>query len=112
MALIARRPWSVVMALALSAVAFCAPALAQDRFIVMSSTTSTEQSGLFAHLLPRFTGRPIRGGAWSVAQLACINAGLALFALGLPGVGGALLWLSLALFSVRLWPVLRPASPD
>ena len=29
-------------------------ARAQDRFIVMSSTTSTEQSGLFAHLLPAF----------------------------------------------------------
>ncbi len=26
----------------------------QDRFIVMASTTSTEQSGLFAHLLPAF----------------------------------------------------------
>ncbi len=29
-------------------------AWAQDRSIVMASTTSTEQSGLFAHLLPRF----------------------------------------------------------
>ena len=29
-------------------------ALAQDQFIVMASTTSTEQSGLFAHLLPAF----------------------------------------------------------
>ena len=28
---------------------------AQDKFIVMASTTSTEQSGLFAHLLPAFT---------------------------------------------------------
>jgi tungstate transport system substrate-binding protein len=28
---------------------------AQDRHIVMASTTSTEQSGLFAHLLPIFT---------------------------------------------------------
>ncbi len=27
---------------------------AQDRFITMASTTSTEQSGLFAHLLPAF----------------------------------------------------------
>ena len=27
---------------------------AQDKFIVMASTTSTEQSGLFAHLLPAF----------------------------------------------------------
>lgn len=30
------------------------PASAQDKFIVMASTTSTEQSGLFAHLLPAF----------------------------------------------------------
>ena len=30
------------------------PPVAQDRFIVMASTTSTEQSGLFAHLLPAF----------------------------------------------------------
>jgi tungstate transport system substrate-binding protein len=29
-------------------------AQAQDKFIVMSSTTSTEQSGLFAHVLPAF----------------------------------------------------------
>ena len=32
-----------------------ASAFAQDRSIVMASTTSTEQSGLFAHLLPAFT---------------------------------------------------------
>ena len=31
------------------------PAAAQDRHIVMASTTSTEQSGLFPHLLPAFT---------------------------------------------------------
>ena len=31
-----------------------APALAQDKVIVMASTTSTEQSGLFPHLLPAF----------------------------------------------------------
>ena len=30
------------------------PASAQDKFIVMASTTSTEQSGLFAQLLPAF----------------------------------------------------------
>jgi tungstate transport system substrate-binding protein len=33
------------------------PAAAQDRFIVMASTTSTEQSGLFGHLLPAFTAK-------------------------------------------------------
>ena len=36
----------------LLAAATLAPA--QERFIVMASTTSTEQSGLFAHLLPAF----------------------------------------------------------
>ncbi|MES2994221.1 MAG: extracellular solute-binding protein [Pseudomonadota bacterium] len=34
--------------------AFALPAAAQDKFIVMASTTSTEQSGLFPHLLPAF----------------------------------------------------------
>lgn len=63
---------------------------------------------LGAHMLPRFTGRPIRGGAWSRTQLVLANAGIALFAFGLPLFGGALLWLSLALFAVRLWPVLQP----
>ena len=33
---------------------FLTPALAQDRFITLSSTTSTEDSGLFGHLLPLF----------------------------------------------------------
>ena len=39
-----------------AAVALLAPlvAPAQDKSIVMASTTSTEQSGLFAHLLPAF----------------------------------------------------------
>ena len=34
--------------------ALALPAAAQDKFIVMASTTSTEQSGLFPHLLPAF----------------------------------------------------------
>jgi tungstate transport system substrate-binding protein len=33
----------------------CGPAAAQDRSITVASTTSTEQSGLFGYLLPRFT---------------------------------------------------------
>jgi tungstate transport system substrate-binding protein len=33
------------------------PASAQDRFITVASTTSTEQSGLFAHILPIFTAK-------------------------------------------------------
>ncbi len=35
-------------------VALSGPSRAQDKIIVMASTTSTEQSGLFAHLLPAF----------------------------------------------------------
>jgi len=40
--------------LGLAAVALAPLARAQDKSIVMASTTSTEQSGLFAHLLPAF----------------------------------------------------------
>ncbi len=40
---------------ALLALAACQGALAEDKYIVMASTTSTEQSGLFSHLLPAFT---------------------------------------------------------
>jgi tungstate transport system substrate-binding protein len=35
--------------------AFALPALAQERSITVASTTSTEQSGLFGHILPIFT---------------------------------------------------------
>jgi tungstate transport system substrate-binding protein len=36
-------------------IALLSGAVAQERSITVASTTSTEQSGLFAHLLPRFT---------------------------------------------------------
>ncbi len=47
---------ALLSAACLAAGATLAPAsaLAQDKFIVMASTTSTEQSGLFKHLLPAF----------------------------------------------------------
>lgn len=35
--------------------AFALPAMAQERSITIASTTSTEQSGLFGHILPIFT---------------------------------------------------------
>jgi tungstate transport system substrate-binding protein len=41
--------------LLLSIAAFAIPAAAEDRFITVASTTSTEQSGLFGYLLPRFS---------------------------------------------------------
>ena len=48
-----------------------APASAQERFIVMASTTSTEQSGLFPHLLPALkaaTGIDVRVVAVGTGQ--------------------------------------------
>ena len=50
----ARRAVLALLACALPR-AFVQSARAQDRSIVMASTTSTEQSGLFPHLLPAFT---------------------------------------------------------
>jgi tungstate transport system substrate-binding protein len=49
----------------------CGNVFAQERFIVMASTTSTEQSGLFAHLLPAFkqaTGIAVRVVAVGTGQ--------------------------------------------
>ena len=53
----ALRARSVLLALPVLLALWLSPplALAQPPFIVMASTTSTEQSGLFAHLLPAFT---------------------------------------------------------
>jgi tungstate transport system substrate-binding protein len=48
---------SAVAALILAATATGIPARAQERFIVVASTTSTEQSGLFGHILPAFKAR-------------------------------------------------------
>jgi tungstate transport system substrate-binding protein len=44
-----------LLALALSLPTALSPADAQERFITMASTTSTDQSGLFGHILPAFT---------------------------------------------------------
>jgi tungstate transport system substrate-binding protein len=57
--------------LALAAVVLIAPAHAQQRFITVASTTSTEQSGLFKHLLPIFekrTGIQVRVVALGTGQ--------------------------------------------
>ena len=58
----------------LLAIVLCLPFLsleAQQRFITVASTTSTEQSGLFKHLLPRFekeTGIQVRVVALGTGQ--------------------------------------------
>ena len=51
--------------------AFALPAHAQEKFITVASTTSTEQSGLFKHLLPVFekkTGIQVRVVALGTGQ--------------------------------------------
>ncbi len=56
---------------ALLALALCVSAQAQEKFITVASTTSTEQSGLFKHLLPIFerkTGIQVRVVAVGTGQ--------------------------------------------
>jgi tungstate transport system substrate-binding protein len=48
---------SFVLAIGLGAMACGAPAIAQDRSIVVASTTSTQDSGLFGYLLPIFKAK-------------------------------------------------------
>ncbi len=48
---------SVALALLLSALVSQSPAMAQDRSIVVASTTSTQDSGLFGYLLPIFKAK-------------------------------------------------------
>jgi tungstate transport system substrate-binding protein len=48
---------SFAVALCVSAVAGYAPAIAEDRSIVVASTTSTQDSGLFGYLLPIFKAK-------------------------------------------------------
>ena len=66
-----RRTRRLLLALALAAAGAAPLAWAQDKSIVMASTTSTEQSGLFAHLLPEFkkaTGIDVRVVALGTGQ--------------------------------------------
>src|ERR1700716_2867923 len=48
---------ALLSALLLGAIASLAPAGAQDRAIVVASTTSTQDSGLFGYLLPLFKAK-------------------------------------------------------
>ena len=55
----------------LTALTWLAPSHAQEKFITLASTTSTEQSGLFKHLLPAFekkTGIAVRVVAVGTGQ--------------------------------------------
>jgi len=49
---------TLIVAVALAAAVFAAPqTVAQDKSIIVASTTSTQDSGLFGHLLPIFTSK-------------------------------------------------------
>jgi tungstate transport system substrate-binding protein len=50
-----RKPIFALIAVFCSAVFLAGPALAQEKSIIVASTTSTKDSGLFEHLLPLFT---------------------------------------------------------
>lgn len=72
--------------------------------------------GLGEHMLPRFTGRPIRLGVLAWVQLALAHLGLWLFTGGkwlhapapVALAGMMLAWLALLVFAARLAPVLWP----
>jgi len=71
--------------------------------------------GTGAHMLPRFTGNPIRGGALLAAQFVCAQLGALVlmigFFLGLRALaiaGGAFVLLGLTLYAIRVLPVLWP----
>jgi tungstate transport system substrate-binding protein len=66
-----RRARRLLLALGLAAAGAAPTAWAQDKSIVMASTTSTEQSGLFGHVLPEFkkaTGIDVRVVALGTGQ--------------------------------------------
>ena len=74
----------VALALVLLVFFWC-PAQAQDRFITLSSTTSTEDSGLFGHILPLF-----RAASGIDVHVVAVGTGQAL-AIGARGDADALL---------------------
>jgi tungstate transport system substrate-binding protein len=64
-----------IFAAVLLTMALAAPGHAQDRFILLASTTSTEHSGLFGHLIPKFreaTGIEVRVVAVGTGQAFAI----------------------------------------
>ncbi|TCV90640.1 thioredoxin family protein [Sulfurirhabdus autotrophica] len=74
---------------------------------------------LGAHMLPRFTGNPIQMGKWPWAQMGLLHLGLLGYVAGyLVGLhviivaGGVFIWLSLFVFSLRIWPVLWPKASN
>lgn len=72
--------------------------------------------GVGYHVLPRFSGRGVRGAMWARTQLRCHEIALVLLVVAL-GMGwglafaaaGLLMALSIALFAYTIWPTLAAA---
>jgi uncharacterized protein involved in response to NO len=72
--------------------------------------------GLGAHMLPRFTGNALtENGRAAWFQMALAHCGVLGYAVGyfaewpwLALMGASMAWLSLLVFSVRMWPVMWP----
>lgn len=74
--------------------------------------------GLGEHLLPRFTGRPIRAGALAWVQQALGHAGAIGLAAGFAAAerllalaAGAFAWTALAVFALRIAPLVLGSEP-
>lgn len=76
--------------------------------------------GVAEHMLPRFTGHPIRTGWLQGAQLGLLQGGLWLFVAGrvldwtaLAGGGALVMWLGMLSAAVRLLPLVwRPSATE
>jgi glutaredoxin len=69
--------------------------------------------GVAGHMLPRFTGNPIREGAWPWLQMGLAHAGVGGYVVGyligwhgLIVTGAVLAWSAFMIFTLRVWPVL------
>lgn len=74
--------------------------------------------GVAYHVLPRFSGRAVRGVTWARAQLLCHTVALALIVVSLGfgwsrlfALGGVLMTLAVGLFIWTVWPTLRAIDP-
>ena len=75
-------------------------------------------AGVAYHVLPRFSGRSVRGLNWARAQLLCHYGALALMVPSLGfgwtsvfAVGGVLMTLAVGLFAWTVWPALSIVRP-
>ncbi|HKL77496.1 MAG TPA: thioredoxin family protein [Gammaproteobacteria bacterium] len=74
--------------------------------------------GVAEHMLPRFTGHPVRTGWLQGAQIGLLQGGIGLFVVGrvlevvpVAGTGAGLMWLGMVAATARLLPlVIRPSA--